>query len=880
MSVQRTTTRIGISLLLFAVVCSLALAQSTTPMNNAPRSDSRLDRGREVLRCASLEIQHDYVSASVTRTVFIIGENHASSRAQKQVASLLERLLDSRAIDAVLVEGSAGPLNRTEFAEKIAPLAAELNPAGTAADYWRQQLNRGRIAGYEYVALARPHVDFYGVEDMVAKAKHDAQMFNLSAEDIEDECAFWERGEQKVAAAIEDQVGRQVPSREVDLCRTEHRRLSDALQAYRGWMNDLMRDSAQHRRVDREFRILQARALLQFEPLAEFYSWYEELERLASGPQSSASRARAAELQRKIERFIDTHERELLDLQETAQKLERLNNRWDEAAKKLEPLQEKVGEAALRLQDAYFIAANQVRAVAVARDFDFPELATFFRDETERREQEAQARAASAPELHQRDVAMAQNTVDRMKAKGYTTTALVVGKAHLKNIAAELTEGGVNVIGGPVSACEDKLRPWEETAWETRQAFATPIFAREGRRIPRSLLLNDVWKADEEARLRLLVALPDPTVRNLAYNGQIIEEVLGQNTALWTGRVFDHNAKVGEHVVASGEVHGQGRFFQLYDREAARNLVGELSRDGNVFVYVFQKRVGAKTVRRVFTPHGERSLDEFLREPPVDADGEPARRVIVCREPDEVHDQDLVESQFWQRLRNAGGGGSGRPPRGPWPPADGGADLPGSGRGIDIYDTINMRRAAEKLAILDHAKSPQGPQADAVRVVEEHDIPGLLPMFTPQRGDYGQMVFLLFDNTAELRKILDNNAQWFVNKQVGLITCGDAFAEAGTLREALLRSGAAEVWIPDTQIALEAARELKKRLEAQPPGQCLLPEWLDRIIEQWQREKPYDPNAKAFGRSRHHVRLTPDYSQGEGATASRVVPNLDRLLTS
>jgi hypothetical protein len=122
-----------------------------------------MQKGEQVMKPDLIEITHEHLFYRDKRVVFLLGENHASVRTQMQVASIIEGLYDVGAVEALLVEGSNGPI-KTKF--------------GYEKSYWRTQLEWGKIAGYEYVALTRPGTVVFGVEDMEVKRRYKVALLN------------------------------------------------------------------------------------------------------------------------------------------------------------------------------------------------------------------------------------------------------------------------------------------------------------------------------------------------------------------------------------------------------------------------------------------------------------------------------------------------------------------------------------------------------------------------------------------------------------------------------------------------------------------------------------------------------------------------------
>jgi hypothetical protein len=94
-----------------------------------------------------LFVQEGSVAKAAPQSILLIGENHASVKAQSQLAELLEILYQNQSVDAILVEGSNGEIKASQLRDRL----AKPDDANTKA-FWKGQLGLGQIAGYEYVA--------------------------------------------------------------------------------------------------------------------------------------------------------------------------------------------------------------------------------------------------------------------------------------------------------------------------------------------------------------------------------------------------------------------------------------------------------------------------------------------------------------------------------------------------------------------------------------------------------------------------------------------------------------------------------------------------------------------------------------------------------
>lgn len=137
-------------------------------------SDARFEKGRRLINSHLQEISENPSSDKRQPILFLVGENHASVATQKQLARLLEVMLDAQSVDAILIEGTDGPIDISGFLSEVR--TAGLSSGTKARQYWQRQLDAGLIAGYEFVHLVRQDIPVFGVEDMPAKFRFTTNM--------------------------------------------------------------------------------------------------------------------------------------------------------------------------------------------------------------------------------------------------------------------------------------------------------------------------------------------------------------------------------------------------------------------------------------------------------------------------------------------------------------------------------------------------------------------------------------------------------------------------------------------------------------------------------------------------------------------------------
>ena len=571
-----------------------------------------------------------------------------------------------------------------------------------------------------------------------------------------------------------------------------------------------------------------------------------------------AAKPRLEELSRQLEPYTA----DLKRLSEIETQLQQLSKARQDEAPRIKVTAEALEKADRDLEDQYFLLANAVAKTSGGR---FPELQTFFRDESKRLERsERDETAATSDEQNACDKAMVDGTVSYLNANRSRTIVLVVGSHHLKNVARLLTAKGLPLIAAHLNANDRDIQPWEIAAWNRRKQALDRIYSREdGKKLKEiSRLLNPLWKEEQTARFevfrRFEPQAPDrlmPTVKGLIHDGVVYENVLpSRDVAVHVSRFKpDRNADYGAHIVDFGpDPSAPGLYFTTFDRAKAGKIVAEKSREGIVFSYFYKTVVSGKPTYQVVTPSGKVSLPEFRANLPKAKDGAPTTRVVLFGEPDVVQENAAVAAEpFWRSLRdperiplaqgNGAGNGGKKPPTNV---AGGGfGEPPGNGRGsgkggdsipkrewsrllliaeaeepTPVYRTNNTERAWENLKALDQQKSEFLSEIRYYEAGQLDELP-----FTPSRGDNAQVVMIVARNVEEFLSEIARAAESrkLQNKQVALVTCGGAFPETANLREQILQSGSVMVWTPDRQVSPAGADRLKAYVQKveQSPGQ-------------------------------------------------------------
>lgn len=839
------------SILLLALISFLLISCDQSHQERQEASGaSRVALAREIVDgFPDFEKSHEPSDSPYDHFVILIGENHASITAQIQLAELLDSLAQSRAIDGILVEGSNGDL-------KIRSAEARFRKAndGESTDaLWRSRLEWGQVAGYEYVALKHPSIPVIGVEDMDAKLSYEiSQVMNES--DVEEEVASMRRAHELLAASVKileeagiERVGKDAaeclsvlaasisgfetacnslskkmqPVRELQL--EQIRLQSKAREAYLSIESELERAQEQQAELERRAPAFDQRVSAFNRDVTR----YQQSPTHALGERLTREKDAIEEEQDELERlgkalelFQNEHGGTLEELGSASERIEEIIGEMEKLLSGLQEPNEQVDDAQDGVQDLYFRVANIVTNRARKEWGDSLEEAppairqrilavnSFYADDAAQR-RDAHLTVAVA-DLRDRDVAMARNILDYFNSSGATVVAVVVGYAHIPGMATQLGKRNIAFIGGGLSG-NGEYELWEGRAWAERKAPTVSVFAAPKKLKEISRFLDKTWLDETSALLEIAGRI------EVLDRGQYAE-MLGEGRKLLVGKhLADQRVYVGEHVVARGAFPGQpGFIYEVHDRARAKELISELSDEHTEFVYAFEEG----NQYRVATSKGEQSLSALKDSPPT-RDGD---YVALFHEPDIIEQGGKPVSEVWDSIRPSGAGGrgggktqGGKGGGGSIPPGDGPwyqADFFGEGprKSIGFFRTYNPRRAALNLKALRRQGriSPEG-----VTILENPtslmDIP-----FTPRDGEHSGVAVLLARNEAEFRVAVENAAvaRKLENKQIVLITCGEAFAETRALREGILNGSALTVWTPDRQLSESAGLRLLEGVKA------------------------------------------------------------------
>lgn len=660
------------------------------------------DETRPLLNSELITVRGEHYAPDSNQLVLLVGENHASVKAQKQLATVASSLAESNVIDTVLLEGVNGTVDVGALKTRLSGEAgADANFIGT---FWQQQLDSGMLAGYEFVALTRPTLEMFGVEDMAAKARNGSA---LEEEGLIESKGLFVRGADlldKAAAALRA-GGVAIDGQPV------HTELTAARQAALAYGAVVDRTTPLLAPVWRAREAMQlqqpameavARRLQAAQPLMDQRDeWAKRANvlvsegralsaRLPDGqlsvPSSTEPDPGVAETEAKLTRLTS-------ELQELRTKIETFDaehasdfaalTAWQDAGKAMneaatgaEPVMRERNDADDAAANAYFIAANSLRGLSSQRGIVIPALHAFFRDEGDQARSNSSAHSTL---LAERDMAMATNTADYLlQHQNKRVVLLVIGSAHLPGLERELAARHVSYLSGELTASKLAIEAWEQEAWSQRHRAGRAVFS--GRPSLKELpqLLNEGWRTEQVEKFKLFRqfqapgTLPQPSIDGLAWNSRIFEGIGGEDRALRVGRFpFDRSAQVGTHVLDRGPVPGRsGEFYELVDRRLAASQAKMLSDADDQFIYYYKsatgREAGSEPGYRFRSGDDEWSFEQFTDKMRGESGTARApKRVVIFGESDEIMDGDVAMSPLWRKLQ-AGSGNAGGPP--PTPP--------------------------------------------------------------------------------------------------------------------------------------------------------------------------------------------------------------------
>jgi hypothetical protein len=772
-------TRAGLVLVVMAA--AMGCGSKGAPTEDAekkpeqPPEPTVLERARRIAA-----VDADIVESSgdgAGGILIVIGENHASVRAQLEVENILAGLRGAGLLDAVAIEGSNGPLPiHTGHIQEIARLAP-----GAQRAHARELVRWGEISGVEAFAIANPSIPHVGVEDMGAKAR-----WELAQEEKDEATAA------KVEQQRRDEIERAVA------CLGEPAAKAPGVVA------------ARRRLVAAQQRLVVTRsawtaAMAKLKPLHE----RDIALRADAGTMAELNRIHWAQIQLQIEDMIKKQRGDTSVTRDLEHSLALVKNMFPDgvnpitnpspqtvaamtklfqlteegdrvrASLGLDKLADKLGAASEEVADAFAEVGSELgqrddaaqrcsrRVVRFVSEVIEPEL------------------EAEDSDLIERDEPMVRDSL--ALRRDYGRVAMIVGSKHLPDITERLKQRGAAFLAVAVKSHSAQVATWERRAWEHRQQHQDPVFVaglRKRKEVP--VLVDASWWLNFGERARIAEELTGKAVTR----GRVVRERAGQRViqdvlpdrkiTFVTGDVgLGPTVDAGSHVSSRGAVPGAG-ILTGFDEEAARKIVATLSDRQTHFGYARLADGGDRVVIDVPAPGGktkELGLPELASGGAGGGGGRP-RRVVVLDGMDAESSRQLARDlgtrddhgrPLWDRLASE-----------------------------SVLFTVNPERAAKNLRRL--AKQ-EAHRLGGVRVVRGAGIEHLLP--TPARGDNARTVVIVARNVPEFRAAVERAASngLLEHKQIVLVTCGDAFKETVELREQLLSNGAAMVWVPRRQIS-------------------------------------------------------------------------------
>jgi hypothetical protein len=841
---------------LFAVCCSIQFKASEK------------DGWKDVLSYPQTFVKSRVLDKGAPHSIVLIGENHASVKTQQQLADLLNELYKASGVDAILVEGSYGPIDASKLRNSV-------GSTGKTGDFWQGKLALGQLAGYEYVALTRDSVTIFGVEDMDAKREYTAGSARRSTL----ESLQWLSDMNNRALALAKQT-----SLTLDQTAAAQWRVQAELQVYEQKTASFAvltkTDGSEYAeeqgnytdRIERMTAIYnKIRPLLpEYDRVAKDADNYDRVVARAKKMESSGpppSDADAEKLLSQLKVAKARLEKSSSDFDAVAQRSGYANangvfddlKQVDEMEKSLRATEPKLEASAKKfsqqeedLQDQYYIVANAIRAAAGR---PIPTLQSFLRDELDREQNDKRKNDIEVPFLADRDQHMVSNTMAYLAGHpNIRTVAMIIGYAHLDGLTQRFAKENVNVAAGKLSTCEDETEPWEERAWVERSHPADRLFAAARKRKELSRLLDQTYSDNMKELVAQLQSVNATGAKGLKVGNSRVFELhpgtTGGKAVVVTPDSAGLKANWGSYVVDSGVLpDGSGNHYQVVDRARAQAEAKGASTDKTLFATAYRTLTPQGAATKVAFGSQTETIERFKAVPPKSADKAP-ERVVIAAEGDT------------KPLNTAlGSGGSGEPP---WTNPLASFAEPPEGRPPFLFFTKNIERARRRINVLE--KQDPFRIGDVASFEVGSDRAGANPSdalwFTPIRGDHARVLLISGENTEGFRKQLKDAAAAHLleNKQIALATCFDP-KETDAIREALLDAGAVMVWTPENRISPEAARKLRTYMEKVdqtykgPQASKALDEYMNRALELWHKDAPNDPDLQPLLSASRWVRM-------------------------
>jgi hypothetical protein len=810
--------------------------------------NARFEKGRLLMNSHLQEISENLSSDKRQPILFLVGENHASVATQKQLARLLEVMLDAQSVDAILVEGTDGPIDISGFLDEVH--TAGLSSGAKTRQYWQRQLDAGLIAGYEFVYLVRQDIPVFGVEDMLAKFRFTTDMEARGSEHmVRWRLASNARAVEIIRTAI-DRLKNKLGLEALRAAEQAQPALGKAATAYEKAAAPFLESGGDARKIVKEHAeslfnlMLSQYRLRDAEPsLREFGKWIEDYEgrraallkkanELEKRSWVSPSDRRAIEeevgqlkeLGDKIERYQNTHKEPIEALAKAAERIDKLGPQLESWSRQLD-------NAYADFEDAYFRVANILMDSAKGRDANIADIRWFFLNEATKLEEDQQT-LYGKKELQERDIAIVNNSLQCLQKNNKTHGVLIVGYAHLEGIKEILSNRGVAFVSGKLPASHDESQPWELKAWGARKMananFADPL--KEETRFRQKQWLAEIpamlrWSSTIGPGKRVLLGdrAEAKLFEDIGPNKELIAICLANKPNL--------DADRGEYVRdIPPDPANESSYLLIIDRKAAMEEVDKLNNDDYVFAYLFPKSIGSQDIAQwyVHCQGQTRPLEQFRAASVRTTAGAVPKQIVFIEE---------VESPTVRRSIQSGGGGGGtqEPPR----------------RGALAFASSPKRAMAHLILLAEQRKSPP----EDLLIVDDAELDRMDEelRFTTKDGEHAHAVVFIAKNTQAFREKVHRlaEASLLKHKQIGLLTCGDAFEQTATLCEDLLRAQCAIVWFPGEMIRAEDVQQVRQqlvehiqRLRKQDPTKPLprIDVLMDGMFKYWKDKDPKSPH--------------------------------------
>jgi len=634
--------------------------------------DARFEKGMRLMNAHLQEISENSSSDKRQPVLFLVGENHASVTTQKQLARFLEALLDARSVDAILIEGTDGPINISGFLSEVRN--AGLSSGIETRQFWQRQLDAGLIAGYEFVYLVRQDIPVFGVEDMLAKFRFTTDMEARGSEHM----VRWRLASNaRAVEIIRTAIGRLKSKLGTEALRAGEQAqptLGEAATAYEKAAAPFLEPGSEARKLIEEhaeslFNLMMSQHKLRdTEPsIQEFAKWIKDYESRRTSLLKKANELenkswvrpsdRSAfeeevrqlkEVGDKIERYQNAHKEPIEALAEAAERIEKIGPQLESWNRRLE-------NAYADFEDAYFRVANILIDAAKERDADVEDIRWFFLNEATKLEKDQES-LYGKDDLRKRDTAIVQNSLQYLQKNNKTHGVLIVGYAHLEGIKEILSNRGVAFVSGKLPASHDESQPWELKAWEARKV-ANVNFAAEDPLKEETRFRQRQWLAEVPAMLRWRsrIGAGKRVLLGDRAEAKLFEDI-GPNkdlVAICVANKPNLDADRGEYVrdILPDPATESG-YLLIIDRQAAIEEVDNLNNDDYVFAYLFPKSIGGQDIAQWYVQcQGQtRPLEQFRAVSVRTGTGAVPKQIVFIEE---------VESPAVRRSIQSGSGGGG-----------------------------------------------------------------------------------------------------------------------------------------------------------------------------------------------------------------------------